>query len=68
MLNHRENNLNRSLWIGLTDLEEEGYFKGPDGSEITFTYWDTGIPDNTVSSQGQKAIKESRIQTKLKKM
>ena len=44
----------KCVWIGVTDLEEEGNFKGVDGSELTFTKWYTnnGQPDNYNHNNG----------------
>ncbi|MFN7138729.1 MAG: C-type lectin domain-containing protein [Limisphaerales bacterium] len=36
----------RSLWIGLTDKDEEGVFKWVTGEPLTFTNWCEGEPNN----------------------
>ena len=34
------------VWIGVTDIDEEGKYVGVDGSELTFTNWYKTQPDN----------------------
>ena len=49
---YAENNLIKSLfpgeklWIGINDLNREGKFVYLDGSDISFTNWRTGEPNN----------------------
>ena len=35
-----------SIWIGINDIEQEGLFVGVDGSEISWTNWNPGEPNN----------------------
>jgi len=34
------------VWIGVTDIDEEGKYVGVDGSELTYTNWEDNQPDN----------------------
>ena len=49
---HAENNLIMSLipeeniWIGINDLDQEGKFVYLDGSDVSFTNWNSGEPNN----------------------
>jgi len=35
------------MWIGLTDRVTEGYFEWLDESDVNYTYWERGQPDNS---------------------
>jgi hypothetical protein len=37
--------INRALWIGLNDREEEGSFRWSSGAPATFTHWQQGEPN-----------------------
>ena len=43
-------NLDRAMWIGLTDFDSDAKFIGPDGNDVEFTHWDENNPDNKLSS------------------
>ena len=34
------------IWIGINDIDHEGVFVGVDGSDITYTKWDSSEPNN----------------------
>ncbi|XP_075903877.1 CD209 antigen-like protein C isoform X1 [Nelusetta ayraudi] len=36
----------RTIWMGLTDTEEEGTWKWVDGTTLTKSYWDNGEPNS----------------------
>ncbi|XP_078138866.1 uncharacterized protein naf1 isoform X1 [Centroberyx gerrardi] len=48
------NILNRSVWIGLTDREQEGTWKWVDGTSLTTQFWYPPQPDN--SGQGEDCV------------
>lgn len=35
------------IWLGLNDIDQEGVFVTVDGSEISYTNWDTTEPNYT---------------------
>ena len=37
---------NNRIWIGINDIDQEGVFVAVDGSNITYTNWDSGEPNN----------------------
>ena len=37
---------NNNIWIGINDIDQEGVFVAVDGSDITYTNWDSGEPNN----------------------
>ncbi len=37
---------NRSLWLGLNDVESEGTFVWSNGEPVTYTHWDPSAPNN----------------------
>jgi hypothetical protein len=41
----------KSWWIGATDSRSEGYLEWVDGSPLTFTYWNSGEPNNAFAGQ-----------------
>ena len=43
---------NQKYWIGLNDIEKEGDFVWTDGSNVSFTAWQSGQPNN-VGDHGQ---------------
>ena len=38
---------NAKIWIGINDIDEEGVFVAVDGSDITYTNWNSGEPNNS---------------------
>ena len=42
---------NDYIWIGINDIEQEGSFVGVDGSEISWTNWGSGEPNNYNNNQ-----------------
>jgi hypothetical protein len=42
----KSKNINVSLWIGLTDKDDEGIWKWVTGEKLGYTYWDIQQPDN----------------------
>ena len=40
------------IWIGINDIEQEGSFVGVDGSEISWTNWGSGQPNNYNDQDG----------------
>ena len=43
---------NKDIWIGINDIEQEGSFVGVDGSEISWTNWDSNQPDGGTNENG----------------
>ena len=43
---------NENIWIGINDIEQEGSFVGVDGSEISWTNWFSGEPNNWNDEDG----------------
>ena len=37
---------NEDVWIGINDIDQEGVFVAVDGSDITYTNWNSGEPNN----------------------
>ena len=37
---------NKNIWIGINDIVQDGVFVAVDGSDITYTNWDSGEPNN----------------------
>ena len=37
---------NEDIWIGINDIANEGTFVAVDGSQVSWTKWDTGEPNN----------------------
>ena len=52
---------NNHIWIGIDDIDQEGVFVAVDGSDITYTNWDWGEPNN---ANNEDAV---TIRSKLKK-
>ena len=40
------------IWIGINDIEQEGSFVAVDGSEISWTNWGSGGPNDDTSRNG----------------
>ncbi|KAI1887285.1 hypothetical protein AGOR_G00188670 [Albula goreensis] len=45
-----------SVWIGLTDRENEGTWKWVDGTTLTTGYWRSGEPNNAGSGEDCAAM------------
>ena len=43
---------NNNIWIGINDIDQEGVFVAVDGSNITYTNWDSGEPNNYFDEDG----------------
>ena len=39
------------IWIGINDIKQEGLFVGVDGSEISWTNWNHGEPNNWIHGE-----------------
>jgi hypothetical protein len=50
---------NERWWIGFGDRASEGEFRWADGSDVQFTYWAKGEPDNDACNQDCTALKEN---------
>ena len=42
---------NNNIWIGINDINKEGVFVAVDGSDITYTNWDSGEPSEQLTHQ-----------------
>ena len=54
----------QSLWLGITDEDEEGNFIGTDGSKINWFNWETNEPDDrngSGGSSGGKGYSKSKL-------
>ena len=47
---------NSNIWIGINDIDQEGLFVAVDGSNITYTNWDSGEPNNEGSAHNEDAV------------
>ena len=47
---------NNRIWIGINDIDQEGVFVAVDGSNITYTNWDSGEPSNEGSDHNEDAV------------
>merc|ERR1719394_1126052 len=45
---------NAKIWIGINDIDEEGVFVAVDGSDITYTNWNSGEPNNSPTNIGDE--------------
>jgi len=43
-----------NIWIGINDIDQERVFVAVDGSDITYTNWDSGEPNN--ANGGEDAV------------
>jgi len=50
------NSVNGATWIGLNDLDEEGTFVWPDGSETTYHSWAYHQPDDLTGPEGEDCV------------
>ena len=57
---------NTPLWIGINDIDQEGVFVAVDGSDITWTKWDTEQPNN-INNQDAVMIGQGTIWEKIPK-
>lgn len=46
-LGHAHNSAGIHVWLGINDIANEGEFVDNDGLPISFSNWNTGVPDNT---------------------
>ena len=49
-------NIDRSLWIGLNDVQQEGTFVWASGQPVTYTNWAPGQPDNNPFYGGEDYV------------
>ncbi|XP_052320934.1 CD209 antigen-like protein C isoform X1 [Oncorhynchus keta] len=59
-------NLNKRLWIGLTDSDNEGIWKWVDGTPLITGYWYYPQPDNAVPTQNEDCVEIRNDQLPLK--
>ncbi|XP_052320899.1 CD209 antigen-like protein C isoform X10 [Oncorhynchus keta] len=59
-------NLNKRLWIGLTDSDIEGTWKWVDGTPLITGYWYYPQPDNAVPTQNEDCVEIRNDQLPLK--
>ena len=67
---------NVNIWIGINDIDQEGVFVAVDGSNITYTNWDSGEPNDNYNEDGvcirvghskrQKAWNDSGVSTSMR--
>ncbi len=50
------NGVNAAVWIGLNDLDKEGTFVWPDGSETAYQPWAFNQPDNLTGPEGEDCV------------
>ena len=48
---------NSNIWIGINDIDKEGVFVAVDGSNITYTNWDSGEPNSFGGNEDGVAIR-----------
>ena len=48
---------NNHIWIGIDDIDQEGVFVAVDGSDITYTNWNSDQPNN---SHNENAVIKDR--------
>uniref|UniRef100_A0A8C7MEU0 C-type lectin domain family 4 member E-like n=1 Tax=Oncorhynchus kisutch TaxID=8019 RepID=A0A8C7MEU0_ONCKI len=58
-------NLKRSVWIGLTDSDNEGTWKWVDGTPLTTGYWCYPCPDNAGPTQNEDCVEIRKDQFPL---
>ncbi|XP_052320890.1 CD209 antigen-like protein C isoform X2 [Oncorhynchus keta] len=59
-------NLNKGVWIGLTDSVKEGTWKWVDGTPLTTGYWYYPCPDNAGPTQNEDCVEIRNDQLPLK--
>jgi len=47
---------NERIWIGINDMDQEGLFVGVDGSQISWTKWAPGQPDQGLGEDGVEIV------------
>ena len=46
------------IWIGIDDIDQEGVFVAVDGSDLTYTNWDSGEPNNYENAEDAVIIRQ----------